>query len=203
MWLTFASHELHHSNLKKKQTERNSQGFHQLTVHHRNQWSFNMHWCIRTSSLYIVFIYNRQDIVRTYILTSTYIFTLNLSESCSTWVYQSLVTTKLTMPTSYILTASAVLFICLVLPTAGGKLSNQIFHTFPAHLRNGLILGVFWTHQVRTFGSHCHGSCGTHTPWKFNNKSPCKIYRAVKLICEVKIVNLSFITYHLPQSAYS
>lgn len=45
------------------------------------------------------------------------------------------------------------------------------------------IFAMAWYLGVQKFGlsdPHCHGSCGTHTPWKFNNKSPCKIYRAPK-----------------------
>ena len=58
------------------------------------------------------------------------LYTLSLLFSLALYI-------KLTIPTSSLQPT------CLVLPTAGCKLSNQIFHTFPAHLRNGLILGIF------------------------------------------------------------
>lgn len=161
MWLTFASHELHHSNLKKKQTERNSQGFHQLTVHHRNQWSFNMHWCIQVVYIYISQDIARQDIVRTYILTSTYMFTLSLSESCSTWVYQSLVTTKLTTPTSYIPAANIFpettqsCSFALSFPLLGVNSAIKSSTLFPR------IFAMAWYLGVQKFGlsdPHCHYS---------------------------------------------
>ena len=161
MWLTFASHELHHSNLKKKQTERNSQGFHQLTVHHRNQWSFNMHWCIQVVYIYISQDIARQDIVRTYILTSTYMFTLSLSESCSTWVYQRIVTTKLTTPTSYIPAANIFpettqsCSFALSFPLLGVNSAIKSSTLFPR------IFAMAWYLGVQKFGlsdPHCHYS---------------------------------------------
>lgn len=148
---------------QKKQTERNSQGFHQLTVHHRNQWSFNMHWCIQVVYIYIYISQDiaRQDIVRTYILTSTYMFTLSLSESCSTWVYQSLVATKLTTPTSYIPAANIFpettqsCSFALSFPLLGVNSAIKSSTLFPR------IFAMAWYLGVQKFGlsdPHCHYS---------------------------------------------
>lgn len=116
-----------------------------------------------TSSLYIYISQDiaRQDIVRTYILTSTYMFTLSLSESCSTWVYQSLVATKLTTPTSYIPAANIFpettqsCSFALSFPLLGVNSAIKSSTLFPR------IFAMAWYLGVQKFGlsdPHCHYS---------------------------------------------